>query len=146
MQIAAADITAGAATSGGKKGNKKEKKTKPTKLIQPSGFILLELLIVQAMRDLSQGMTLLLSVLTREERMPKYNSEFTPLQVRFERRFLPFSALVRPRLVTYAEYTHVMTTQLDVAPIADVLKTAGAFASDACKFGGAFPEFWAPIQ
>jgi hypothetical protein len=35
------------------------------------------------MRDLSQGMTLLLSVLTREERMPKYNSEFTPLQARF---------------------------------------------------------------
>ena len=43
-------MVVGAATSGGKKGNKKEKKTKPTKptkLIQPSGFILLELLIVQ---------------------------------------------------------------------------------------------------
>jgi len=38
---------------------------------------------------------------------------------------------VRPRLVTYAEYTHVMTTQLDVAPIADVLKTAEKFFKNA---------------
>ena len=114
IQIAAANDAAAAAAAGGKKGKKGSKAQK--KAVPPiPPHIMLDLHMLQAMRELSRGMTLLLSALGRLGLMPPAESEFNPLEVRFERRFQPFLPLLRPTPLTWADYTHVMGSQARAA-------------------------------
>ena len=110
VQTAAANEAAAAAAAAGKKGKKGSKPQKKTVApIQP--HIMLELHMLQALRELSRGMTLLLSALGRLGLMPPHESEFNPLATRFERRFEPFQPLLRPTPLTWADYNHVMGSQ-----------------------------------
>jgi len=125
-----ASNAAAAAAAATKKGKKGKAQKKPVPPVPP--YIVLELLCLQAMRELCRGMTLLLSALLKLHLLPPVESEFTPLSTRFERRFLPFSALVRPAPLRWEDYTQVMGSQVDVCAVAGLLTSAERFLK-ACK-------------
>jgi hypothetical protein len=123
-------------------GSGKKKKLKPPKPVPPRQVVTgslgihTELRLIHVMLDLSRGCYMLLAALSQLGLMPPYESEFMPLQRRFDMRFAPFRVLARPPPFGY-EFFAKESIRLSEIASADLLRGAAShFKAARAKLDG----------